>query len=235
MSVMTTPGPVASSAPATTVDPLVTRHLDLALHPGAEPADAARVHVRGMVRLGPAWLPFRAVDTVAPRAGYLMRARVLGMVRVVEEQRGEDAVRRESCGRVVEEDDSLDAARHARTHRALAALWVPGALRPENGASWTRLDRTHLRVVADDLDLKVHVHPHGHVLGVRTQGWGDPYGTGLPRWAEIGYDVREWRTFDSVCVPATVAVGWFPGTSYEREIARLQITSWEPRSAEGFR
>lgn len=217
------------------VDPLVARHLGLALCSGVEAADAAEVRVRGLVRIGPVRLPVRAVDTVAPRAGYLLRARVLGMMRLVEEQRGDDAVRRESLGRLVEEDDSLDAVRHARTHRALAALWVPGALRPETGATWERLDATHLRVVADDLDLTVRVHPHGHVLGVRTQGWGDPHDTGLPRWAEIGYEVLQWRTFGSVTIPAAVAVGWFPGTSSEREIARLQLTSWEPRSAEAFR
>jgi hypothetical protein len=235
VSVMTRPEPATPSTPSSAVDALVSRHLDLALHPGAEPADAARVHIRGMVRVGPVWLPVRAADTVAPRAGYHLEARVLGVVRVEEEQRSGSAVRRGSVGRLVEEDDSIDAVRHARTHRALTALWVPGALRPETGAAWDRLDRSHLRVVADDLELRVHVHPHGHVLGVRTQGWGDPYATGLPRWAEIGYEVREWRTFDSVWIPATVAVGWFPGTSYEREIARLQITSWEPRSAEAFR
>ena len=241
MSVLSTP-PVSPAPPEPSragasplIDPLVTRHLETALHPGVEPADAAELRVRGVVRLGRAWLPVRAVETVAPRLGYLLRARVIGAMRLVEEQRGDVAVRRESCGRLVEEDDSLDAVRHARTHRALAALWVPGALRPEAGATWERLDGTHLRVVADDLDLRLHVHPHGHVLGVRTQGWGDPYRTGLPRWAEIGYEVREWRTFGSVCIPATVAVGWFPGTPYEQEIARLQVTSWQPRSAEAFR
>jgi hypothetical protein len=188
-----------------------------------------------MVRVGPAWSPVRAVAVVAPRAGHLLRARVLGMLRVVEEQHGEAALRRTSCGRLAAEDDSVDAARRARTHRALAALWVPGVLRPETGATWERLDRTHLRVVVDDLDLRLHVDAHGHVLGVRTQGWGDPYGIGSTRWAEIGYEVRERRTFGAVCVPSTVAVGWFPGTSYGREIARLQLTSWEPREADGVR
>jgi hypothetical protein len=225
-----------SPAPAPPLlDPLVARHLETALHPGVEAVDAAQVRVRGVVRLGRMWLPVRAVDVVAPRVGYLLRARVLGAMRLDEEQRGTDAVRRESLGRLVEEDDSVDAVRHARTHRALAALWVPGALRPETGASWERTDPTHVRVTVDDLDLRVHLHPHGHVLGVRTQGWGDPYATGRPRWAEIGYEVHEWRTFDSVTVPATVAVAWFPGTSHCRDIARLQLTSWEPRRAEAFR
>jgi hypothetical protein len=227
-------GPFPTLAPLLP-DPLVARYLKTALHPGAAPAEAAEVRVRGAVRLGRAWLPLRAVDAVAPRAGYLLNARVCGVIRLVEEQRGADAVRRESLGRLVEEDDSLDAVRHARTHRALAALWVPGALRPEAGATWARDDATHLRVRVADLDLRVHVHPHGHVLGVRTQGWGDPHSTGLPRWAEIGYEVHEWRTFDSVTVPATVAVAWFPGTSHSRAIARLQLTSWEPRSPEAFR
>lgn len=219
MSVL--PSPAGSSAPAAGLDPLVVRHLATALRPGAVAADAAEVRVRGTVRVGPAWLPLRAVGTVAPRAGYLVRVRVLGMTHLVEEQRAED--------------DDGGAGRHASTLRALAALWVPGALRPETGASWERLDATHLRVTADDLDLRVHVHPHGHVLGVRTQGWGDPYRIGHPRWAEIGYEVHEWRTFGSVRVPATVAVGWYPGRPYGREIARLRLVSWEPRSAEAVR
>jgi hypothetical protein len=240
VSVLTTPPPSAAPEPSPAVaspalDPLVTRHLAAALHPGVVPADAAEVRLRGVVRVGPAWLPLTAVDTVAPRRGYALRARVLGMVAVTEEQHGDEAVRRTSCARLVTEDDSVDALRRARTHRALAALWVPGALRPGTGARWERLDRTHLRVVADDLDLRLHVHQHGHVLGLRTQGWGDPYVTGRPRWAEIGYEVHEWRTFGGVCIPSTVVVGWYPGTSYGREIARLQLTSWEPRDPEAFR
>jgi hypothetical protein len=198
------------------------------------PADAAEVRLRGVVRVGPAWLPLRVVATVAPRRGHALRARVLG-AGVVEEQRDDEAVRRTSCGRLVAEDDGVDAVRRARTHRALAALWVPGALRPETGARWKRLDRNHLRVVADDLDLRLHVHQHGHVLGVRTQGWGDPYATGRRRWAEIGYEVHEWRTFGGVCLPSTVVVGWYPGTSYGRGIARLQLTSWEPRDPGALR
>ena len=38
----------------------------------------------------------------------------------------------------------VGAVRHARTHRALAVLWVPGALRSEAGATWARVDATHL-------------------------------------------------------------------------------------------
>ena len=236
MSVLSRPveSPASSIAPPH-LDPLVARYLDLALHPGAVPAEAAEVRMRGIVRVGPAWLPFRAVETVAPCAGYLLRARVLGVMRLVEEQRGGDVMCRESLGRLAEEDDSLDAVRHARTHRALAALWVPGALRPETGASWGRVDGTHLRLTVADLDLTAHVHPHGHLLGVRTLGWGDPHRTGHPRWLPIGYKVRQWRTFGSVSIPAAVAVGWFPGTSHEREIARLQLTSWRPRPADAFR
>lgn len=219
----------------TALDPLVARYLRHSMHPGSEPADAAEVGVRGLVRVGPAWLPLRAVDVVAPRVGYRLSATIAGVVRLTEDQHGDEVVRRESLGRLEEEDDSLDAVRHARTHRALAALWVPGALRPESGAIWEHVDDHHLRVVADDLDLRVHVHPHGHVLGMRTQGWGDPFGTGRPRWAQIGYEVREWRTIGAVCVPGTVAVAWFPGTPHEREIARIQMMSWEPRCAEAFR
>ncbi|NMO89458.1 DUF6544 family protein [Actinomycetospora sp. TBRC 11914] len=221
--------PAAPADPA--VDPLVARYLAVALRPGAEPAAAGEIRVRGTVRVGRTWVPLRAVATVAPRAGLVLRARVLGVRRLVEQEHGGDALRRTTSGQATEEDDGVGAARRAHTHRALAALWVPGALRPETGATWQRLDRNRLRVVAGDLDLRLRVHPHGHVLGVRTQGWGDPYGIGRSRWAEIGYEVHAWRSFGAVRVPSTATVAWFPGTTYGREIARLRLTSWEPRAA----
>jgi hypothetical protein len=235
MSLLSIPAPPPVVAESPHPDPLVRRLLALASTPDATPNDAAELRIRGMVRAGRAWAPVRAVDVVAPRTGYLLRARVLGLLRLVEEQRGDAATCRVALGGLVEEDDSMDARRHARTHRAVAALWVPGALRPQDGARWHRVDATHLRLAVDDLELTVHVHPQGHVLGMETLGWGHALGAGAPGWFPLGYDVYEWRTFGSVTIPATVAVSWFPGTARAREIARLQVTAWAPRTAEAFR
>lgn len=210
------------------VDPLVSRYLAATTAPGAEPVEAATVRVRGVTRIGRCWLPFRSTETIAPRRWYVRRSRIAGLLRV--DEGGHDGIgfRRTSIGRLVSEDDSSDAERHALVHRTLAAVRVPGCLAAGTGAVWARVDRDRLRVSAGDLELTLRVGPRGDLLGATTSGWGDPTGSGLPGWFPLGSEVRERRTFGATTVPAAVEVGWFPGSDRWSPVLRYRVVDWAP-------
>lgn len=222
-----TPSPAREVRPDPT-DPLVRRYLDAATVPGAEPVETAGLRVRGTTRFGRTWVPFRASETVEPRRWYLRRARVAGVLRIDEGGHDGIAFRRTSVGRLVVEDDSSDAEHHALAHRALAAPRVPGALTPEAGAVWSRVDHDHLWVSAGDLELALRVGPRGDLLGVSTLGWGDPTDSGLPDWFPVGYEVRERRTFGTTTIPTAVEVGWFPESPRWSPFLRYRVVDWAP-------
>ena len=73
------PGETFSENELDGLDEPVRRYFASAIEPGTPLWPSARVTMRGSIRLG-RWLPFRATEMLAPRSGFLWRARVAGLV-----------------------------------------------------------------------------------------------------------------------------------------------------------
>lgn len=212
---------------------VVDRYLGASLAGWAPRAETVQLRMRGLVRVGRRWWPFRAMEVLGPRHGFTRITRLGGVVQVVDTALPDVSVRRVSvAGRVCWEDDSRDPALRARAHLTLGALWVPAAVRPGTGAAWSELDPRRVRVgfdVGDDRAVVTYrLHPQGLPVAAQTVAWGDPTGRGLADWWPYGGWFSEHRTYAGTTVPSTAVLGWFPEDDRWTETVRLQLTGWEP-------
>ena len=128
--------------------------------------------------------------------------------------------------------DGSDLSRSAAGRAGAEAVWVPTALLPRFGVTWTATDPEHLTASyrLDDTRLDIH-----HVLGddarvrlVVFEGWGDP--DNASGWGQhpFGFEVTGYSTFDGVTIPSSGRAGWFHGTDRwsEGEFFRSEITEY---------
>lgn len=210
----------------------VRRHLCLAIAPGTPLARAARLRMRGQLKLGARWLPFRARETLAPLIGFVWAARVAGVIRGSDHYvDGHGGLDWRLLGRVpVVRSSGPDVARSAAARGGAEGAWVPTAVLPRFGVDWSADDDTHLiaRYGVDDVDLDVRYRTDavGRVESVTFDRWGDPDETGT--WAShpFGIDVTGYATFGGLTVPAAGRVGWFHGSERwaDGEFFRYRIT-----------
>jgi hypothetical protein len=216
----------------------VRRYLTTAIQPGAPVARAARLRMRGRIRLG-RWLPFRAREVLAPQLGFVWTARVAGVITGSDRYDG-------GAGRMdwrlgglvpVARADGPDIARSAATRAGAEALWVPTALLPRNGVRWTAdaPDRVTAAFEVDGrpLELRLRLDDGGRVRSFAVDRWGDPDRTGTWGTHRFGGEVTGHHTFGSLTVPSRGRVGWHPGTGRwpAGEFFRYELTSLEPMTA----
>lgn len=214
-------------------DEPVRRYFRAALAPGTELARAARLQIRGSIKFGKRWVPFRARELLAPLHGYAWPAAVAGGL-----LRGSDDL----VGGVASMSWKLmglipivrvagpDVARSAAGRAAAEGVWVPTALLPRYGSHW-RAESDH-SIVADysvgdqQVSVVIGVDDDGLVRSVQLDRWGDPDGTGRFDWCPFGIEVAASRTFPcGITMPADGAGGWFHGTDRwsEGEFVRYTI------------
>ncbi|PVZ06827.1 DUF6544 family protein [Actinomycetospora cinnamomea] len=217
----------------------VVRYFAQSLLPGAPVVPAVRLRMRGRLRLGRVWLPFRAEEVLAPRQGFRWSATVAGLIRGADTGgAGPGRLHWRLAGLLTLVDaEGPDVARSAAGRCGAEAIWAPAAVLPGPGVAWSALDDRHLRVrfgVGDTpVDLHLHLDEGGHLQAFRTMRWGDPDGTGRWDWHPFGGRVLASRLFGTSVVPASGAVGWYPDRpdARRREFFRFRLTSLTPTSA----
>jgi hypothetical protein len=146
----------------------VRRYFNAAITPGSPVATSATLTMRGHIRIG-RWLPFRADEVLAPSRGFVWRARAAGVISGFDAYvDGHGAMQWKLFGRAdVMHRDGEDVTRSAAGRCVGEGIWVPTALLPRFGVSWTAPATDHI-VAAWELDgtrVKLHcrVDADGHL------------------------------------------------------------------------
>ncbi|WP_166139473.1 DUF6544 family protein [Nocardioides ochotonae] len=196
----------------------VRRHLSAAIAPGTPLARGATLTMRGSLRLGPRWLPFRAVEVLDPHVGFVWGARVGGLIAGSDQYvDGAGAMRWRLAGLLtVAQGEGPDVSRSAAGRGGAEGVWVPTALLPRYGVRWSAEDDTHVtvhhRLGDNPVDVRCTLDDDGLLRSFVLERWGDPDDTGSWGWHPFGGEITEHRTFGGLTIPARGTVGWHHGT-----------------------
>jgi hypothetical protein len=211
-------------------------YLRAAIAPGTPIARAARLAMRGRIKLGPRWVPFRASEVLAPHEGFVWAGRAAGVLTGSDRYvggRGRLDWRLLGLVRVAHAEGP-DVDRGAAARAAGEAVWLPTSLVPRLGARWSAGEGGTLRAscpVGDvDVSMELEIDAAGRLQAVRFRRWGDPQNAGEYGWHTFGMTVTEVATFDGLTVPVAGRAGWHHGTDRweEGEFFRYRITALEP-------
>lgn len=211
------------------------RYLRHALPRGAPIARAARLEMRGHIRIG-RWLRFTADEVLAPLEGFVWSARVgrviVGSDRYVD---GAGALDWRLFGAVpIVRAEGPDVSRSAAGRAAGEAVWLPSVLLPRLGARWTAEDdeRAAVTFAVDGHEVTAHleVGRDGELRSVTYRRWGDPDRTGTFGWHDFGMVATAEGDAAGMTIPVAGRVGWHPGTDRwaDGEFFRFEITALEP-------
>jgi hypothetical protein len=228
--------PVGDAGPFTTDDLVglpvpVRRYLAAAIAPGTPLITAARLRMRGHIKVG-RWLPFRAREVLAPHRGFVWAGRVAGLI-AGSDRYDEGAGGMEwKLGGVITlaRAEGPDLSRSAAERAGAEAVWVPTALLPRFGVTWSAQDDAQITARYDTdghpIELRLGIDADGHVRSFVFDRWGDPDRTGTWGRHPCGGEVTGYACFDGVTVPAAGRLGWFFGTDRWRdgEFFRYRIT-----------
>jgi hypothetical protein len=122
----------------------VRRYFLAAIAPGTRLATAARLGMRGSIRIG-RWVPFRADEVLAPSEGFVWSARVGGIVTGSDGYiDGHGGMRWKLFGIVpFVRASGPDYARSAGGRAGGEAIWLPTVLLPRFGVRWRAEDQTN--------------------------------------------------------------------------------------------
>ena len=202
------------------VDEPVRRYFTAAIAPGTRLARTARLRITGTIRFGNRWVPYRAVEQLAPLHGYRWPAAVAwGLLRGSDTYVDGDArMEWKLLGLVpVIRTHGSDVSRSAAGRAAAEAVWVPTALLPRYGVRWHAESDEHLVADLPVGGQRVIVHlgidPDAHVRSVHLDRWTDADGTGRFGWHPFGFDATASHTFMcGLTVPSQGIGGWFHDT-----------------------
>jgi hypothetical protein len=209
----------------------VRRYLAAAIAPGTPLATAARLRMRGHIKVG-RWLPFHAEESLDPRHGFTWTARAAGVITGFDRYAdGRGAMRWKLLGLVpLMRAEGPDVSRSAAGRAAAEALWVPTALLPRFGVEWAAADERHLtaryRIDAVEVEVRYALDTNGRVRSLVFDRWGDPDGTGAWSLHPFGGEVTAYATFRGLTIPSAGRFGWFFGTDrwHQGEFFRYRIT-----------
>ena len=196
----------------------VVRYFTASIAPGTPLAQAARLSMRGSIRLKDRWLPFRAGEVIAPHEGFVWSAAVAGGIKGFDcFADGDGRMRWKLFGIVpVMTATGPNVSRSAAGRAGGEAVWVPTALLPRFGVRWSSDgdDLILARFAVGGLELEVlhRIDDAGLVRSITYDRVGDPDGTGDFGLHPFGVEVTEHETFDGVTVPSSGEVGWHHGT-----------------------
>jgi hypothetical protein len=119
------------------------RHLAQAIAEGTPLATAARLRMRGSIKVG-RWLPFRARQVLDPHRGFVWTARAAGLIAGSDRYLdGVGGMRWRLAGLVtVARAEGPDVSRSAAGRAGAEAVWVPTALLPASGCAGRPLTPT---------------------------------------------------------------------------------------------
>ena len=219
-------------------DEPVRRYFRAAVAPGTALARAARIRMRGSIRVGKLWLPFHATELLAPLHGYFWPATVAGgLLRGSDWYADEEASMAWKLLGVVPviRAAGSDVARSALGRAMAEGIWLPTALLPRYGVHWHADDESHIvagmPVGGTRLTLRIAIDEGGLVRADHLDRWGDPDGTGQFGEHPFGIEVARSRTFAcGFTMPAEGTGGWFHATDRwdEGEFFRYTIHDLAP-------
>jgi len=114
------------------------------------------------------------------------------------------------------------------------AVWVPTALLPRFGVTWSAADHAHITarytLGETPVDVTYALESDGHIRSLIFDRWGDPDNTGTFAWHPFGGQFTGYRTFAGLTTPSAGSMGWHFGTDRwpEGEFFRFQITHLRP-------
>ena len=197
----------------------MTRYFAFALG-AARPAIArARIRSTGVFAAKPnAWAPFSAEQVITPvPPGFVWNARIRMMkilpVRVRDSYDGGNGVTHASIAGLITLAN-LHGTREvaaASLQRFLAeAVWVPTALLPRDGLSWSAIDDSHARVTITDRDTTVSLDitfgARGEIVAVAGLRYRDVGGSAvLTPWDGVHGD---YQPMDGMMIPTSGEVAW---------------------------
>ena len=225
------------------------RLLTNALPAGTPLHDTVRLSMRGEIKLAGRWLPFTAEQILRAGRGFVWTPVVGGrLLRFVgADALGPDGARIEFRlhGRVpIVRGSGPDIARSANGRLAAETVaWLPHALTPQAGASWTAIDDDRSTVTLDGpggpTDIEVTVDDDGSLCSLGLQRWKDS--AKPPALAPFGGAVESrFTSSGGVAIAGTGTVGWdwgepgeARGSFFRYEITRAEFGSDLARGSAG--
>jgi hypothetical protein len=215
----------------------VRRHLAQAIAPGTPLHTAARLRMRGSIKVG-RWLPFRARQVLSPQRGFVWTARAAGLIagddRYLD---GAGALQWKLAGLVtVASGEGADISRSAAGRAGAEGVWLPTALLPRFGVRWSapagdagNQVTAAFSVGETPVALELRLDPAGRIVSLAFDRWGDPDGHGFG-WHRFGGEITGWASFGGLTIPSAGRLGWHPGGDRftEGEFFRYRITTLQP-------
>ena len=209
----------------------VQRHFRAAIRVGSPLTWGIRLKMRGSIKLG-TWLPFRATQILNPHEGFVWAARVAGIIAGSDHYvDGVGGMEWKLAGLfTVASAAGPDASRSAAGRGGAEAIWVPTALLPRFGATWSVTDDCRISVhhsIGDtSVDVNYNLHPDGRIRSLVFDRWGDPDNSGTFDWHPFGGEITNHRKFAGLTIPSSGRLGWKFGTDrwHEGEFFRYEIT-----------
>jgi hypothetical protein len=218
------------------------RYFETAIAPGAPLAVAARLQMRGRIKIG-RWWPFRAREVLSPHDGLVWRARAGGVVLGSDSYLdGAGVMDWKLAGLVtVVHADGADLSRSSAGRAGGEAMWVPTALLPRFDVAWSAHGAhevtARFQVGTTPLEVCLGLDGAGQIESLVFDRWGDPDETGTWGWHPFGGKISGYRRFGAVTVPSAGHFGWFYGTdrwpdseSFRFEIRDLRLVTNGARS-----
>ncbi len=210
----------------------VARYFGASIAPGTPLARAARLRIRGHIRIG-RWLPFTSTEVLDPHRGFVWRARVAGRLIVgfdsYVDRTAEMQWKLLGLLRIVHAEGP-DLARSAAARAGGEGMWLPTAMLPRYGVTWDADgdDAVTARFAVDDTPMEVRytLDRDGRVRSGVFDRWGDPNRSGTWGWHRCGGDVTAYGSFAGLTIPTAGRLGWHYGTDRwpQGEFFRYQVT-----------
>jgi hypothetical protein len=212
----------------------VRRHLTQAIAPGTPLHTAARLRMRGAIKVG-RWLPFRARQVLNPHQGFVWAARAAGLIAGSDRYAdGAGAMRWKLAGLVtVAAGDGPDTSRSAAGRAGAEGVWLPTALLPRFGVRWSAVadDQVTAAFAVGETPVELHLRlgPSGRIRALAFDRWGDPDGRGFG-WHRFGGEITGYASFGGLTIPSAGRLGWHPdGDRWaDGEFFRYRITDLQP-------
>jgi Family of unknown function (DUF6544) len=202
-------------------DEPVRRYFRAAIAPGTPLARAARLRMRGSIKLANRWVPFRADELLAPLHGYSWPATVAGGLLRGSDVYADDAAAMswKLFGLIpVIRTDGADVARSAIGRAIVEGIWLPTALLPRYGVDWRAGSDehvvAHLPIAGGRVSLHITIEGDGQIRAAHLDRWSDPDDKGRLGGTPFGVEVSASRRFPcGITMPAEGTGGWFHGTA----------------------
>ncbi|MDN5761336.1 MAG: hypothetical protein L0H41_03315 [Microlunatus sp.] len=195
----------------------VQRYLLHSIQPGTKRYQSIRLEMVGQIKIG-RWLPFRAQEVLSPHRGFVWRARVAGLMvgsdRYVA-RRGAMEWKLASLLPILRACGS-DLSRSAAGRAGGEAIWLPTALLPRFGVTWTAAAEEFIEASFDldhlPISVRYQLHSNGGIRSVSFDRWGDPDHSGTWAWLPCGGEVTSEASFAGLIIPSSGSFGWHYGT-----------------------